>query len=180
MRKNVTNKIFGRLTAISPTNKRTHGGSVMWLCQCQCGIKKLVNVSSLINGSTASCGCLIKEFNGRPNKYVPTSAYWLKALMCRYGLSPKEWTFLVLRSNGHCELCGSRFKNASRDCCVDHDHKTNKVRGLLCASCNTSIAILENDTLLALAQKYLIETPQIGDVKSWVVRMQRYKKEIKC
>jgi len=29
----------------------------MWLCQCKCGNKKIINKSSLIQGLTKSCGC---------------------------------------------------------------------------------------------------------------------------
>jgi len=60
----------------------------------------------------------------------------------KYRLSPKDWTNLVLKSNGRCEMCIEQFKSG-RDCCTDHNHKTGKVRGLLCLTCNLKLGIVE-------------------------------------
>lgn len=38
---------------------------------------------------------------------------------------------------------------------VDHDHATNKVRGLLCITCNRSLGYLENAQWVTPAQTYL-------------------------
>lgn len=59
--KDLTNKTFGRLKAISPTNKRDSNGAVIWNCKCDCGNTKNVSSKKLLNGSTSSCGCLRKE-----------------------------------------------------------------------------------------------------------------------
>ena len=60
-RKNdLTNKKFGRLTAIKATNKRHHG-RIVWLCKCECGNYHEVPSVSLVTGSTRSCGCLVRE-----------------------------------------------------------------------------------------------------------------------
>lgn len=56
----ITNQIFGRLTAIQPTKER-RGGSVVWECHCECGRTTYVNAKSLRSGNTRSCGCLQKE-----------------------------------------------------------------------------------------------------------------------
>ena len=32
-------------------------GQVQWLCECECGIKKLVSSNSLRTGNSTSCGC---------------------------------------------------------------------------------------------------------------------------
>jgi len=36
-------------------------GSNKWLCQCDCGCKKIVSASSLKNGDSSSCGCYQRE-----------------------------------------------------------------------------------------------------------------------
>ena len=51
----ITNKRFGRLTAIK------YVGASKWLCKCDCGNEKIVISESLINGHTKSCGCINKE-----------------------------------------------------------------------------------------------------------------------
>lgn len=54
---NITNKRFGLLVAIKPLNKKASNGSVIWLCQCDCGNFTEVPVGQLTRGHTLSCGC---------------------------------------------------------------------------------------------------------------------------
>lgn len=53
----LTNKRFGRLKALKPTNQRDKSGNIIWMCVCDCG--KKINVAShdLIRSNTTSCGC---------------------------------------------------------------------------------------------------------------------------
>lgn len=67
--------------------------------------------------------------------------------LSRYGLSVEGYQELLTRQNGKCSICITELKKKP---CVDHDHKTGVVRGLLCRNCNTilgqakdSISILE-------------------------------------
>ena len=62
VRKNdLTNKKFGKLTAIKATDKRHHG-RIVWLCKCECGNYHEVPSVSLVTGSTKSCGCLSNNY----------------------------------------------------------------------------------------------------------------------
>lgn len=56
----LTGKRFGRLVAIkrAGTDKSRY---MLWLCVCDCGVKKAIRGSSLRNDHTKSCGCLQKE-----------------------------------------------------------------------------------------------------------------------
>ena len=58
----ITNKKFGRWTAIKFSHKDKNGQHY-WLCQCECGTVKTVNKISLLQGKTLSCGCYSKEIN---------------------------------------------------------------------------------------------------------------------
>ena len=52
-----------------------------------------------------------------------------------------------------CEICGRSVqeatkytgKYASKNLCIDHDHNTNKFRGLLCQVCNRQLGWYENN-----------------------------------
>jgi DNA-directed RNA polymerase subunit RPC12/RpoP len=46
---------------------------------------------------------------------------------------------------GKCAICGTEFTSDNRGTVlnVDHDHKTQVVRGLLCRNCNRSIEVFE-------------------------------------
>ena len=61
-----------------------------------------------------------------------------------------------------CQICGKK-----EDLVVDHNHKTNVVRGILCNHCNRGIGhFLDNESLLKSAIKYLIRTKNF-DTSYW-------------
>lgn len=51
-------------------------------------------------------------------------------------------------------LCGICRRPMKREC-IDHDHKTRKVRGLLCHGCNIKLPSVENDEYRVAAIEYL-------------------------
>lgn len=61
--------------------------------------------------------------------------------------------------NFSCAICGGNdFERIGRVLSVDHDHKTGKVRGLLCLTCNSGLGIFKDDpVLLKKASSYLEE-----------------------
>ena len=67
----------------------------------------------------------------------------------KYGLSVLE---LELMDTGVCEICST----TEGKMCVDHDHKTGSVRGLLCEPCNFMLGHAKDNTnTLANAIAYL-------------------------
>ena len=52
----LTNKQYGLLKVISYAGQYQSGGA-QWLCECDCGVTTIVRASSLVSGSTCSCGC---------------------------------------------------------------------------------------------------------------------------
>ena len=74
-------------------------------------------------------------------------------IKCVYGLSKQDYDTLIASHGGKCAICKKDAKLH-----IDHDHKTNKVRGLLCAKCNKAIGLLDDDPIItAMAVKYLQE-----------------------
>lgn len=59
--KEITGERFGKLVALYPTNRKS-GGSRYWMCQCDCGNKKEIIKSLLMNGKTKSCGCMTHKW----------------------------------------------------------------------------------------------------------------------
>ncbi len=57
-RQDLTGKIFGRLTVIKDSGKRTKYQGVIYECKCICGETTFVEAHSLLRGDTKSCGCL--------------------------------------------------------------------------------------------------------------------------
>jgi Autographiviridae endonuclease VII len=80
------------------------------------------------------------------NKERITKQSLIAARMRRYGITDDQ--FQEMAKTG-CEACGT-YENL----CVDHDHITNEVRGILCAKCNQSLGLLGEDVsrILRLAE----------------------------
>jgi len=73
---------------------------------------------------------------------------------------------LLVQQNYGCAICRAELQAVSaqrdreRSACVDHDHATNKVRGLLCNPCNLAIGYLKDspanaDALAAYLRKHV-------------------------
>ncbi len=65
-----------------------------------------------------------------------------------YGLTRKEWLDLFNAQGGKCASCFNEidmYGNASQAPAVDHDHKTGKVRGILCQGCNIALGASRED-----------------------------------
>ena len=82
-----------------------------------------------------------------------------KRMEYQYGLSYEEFAKLLEVQGGGCAICKTKDSNTTnrkRDWCIDHDHSTGEVRGLLCDNCNVGIARLkDNIDILNSAIKYL-------------------------
>lgn len=75
----------------------------------------------------------------------------------KYNLSEIEYLDLI-KSN-KCDICQKEFSLQNRDIpLVDHCHKTNKIRGVLCHNCNLALGLFKDDIkYLQRAINYLIK-----------------------
>ncbi len=65
-------------------------------------------------------------------------------LKYEYGITLDQYNEMFKAQEGKCAICKRHQNELTRTLCVDHDHKTNKVRALLCVTCNTDISVVEN------------------------------------
>lgn len=70
---------------------------------------------------------------------------WPRWIKKTYGITVEEYAWMLHDQNFLCPICGKRFsfqiisaKTQSRTTrpCVDHNHETGSVRGLVCGWCN--------------------------------------------
>lgn len=126
----------------------------------RCGIKKerseYWNDASRPDGITAYCKpCKNEVTNIHISKnfgYYKNSwkAYELKR---KYAISIDEFEGMLKAQDYKCDICKKEIKSYSA---VDHDHKTGKVRGLLCRKCNLGLgAAKDNIVILTNMIKYL-------------------------
>ncbi|MGD9724853.1 MAG: endonuclease domain-containing protein [Nitrospiraceae bacterium] len=71
----------------------------------------------------------------------------------RYGLTVEELEQIRTQQQNKCAIC-----KAEKPLAVEHDHKTKRVRGLVCTGCNTLIGFVENHPdRVVIVQQYLKE-----------------------
>lgn len=81
--------------------------------------------------------------------------YRERHLMTKYGITLDYYDKLLEVQNYCCDIC-KNVNKSERRLCVDHNHTTGKVRGLLCDTCNTALGkFRDNVDLLNEAIKYL-------------------------
>jgi hypothetical protein len=68
-------------------------------------------------------------------------------LQATYGLTPLAYKTMYEAQGGCCKICSIKEKHApNQRLCVDHDHDTGVVRGLLCSKCNAAIGLLQDSS----------------------------------
>lgn len=79
----------------------------------------------------------------------------------RYGLDRKQQLALLESQDNKCALCEKPIElhmGNNFNACVDHDHNTKQVRGILCGHCNTALGKLEGiniENFIKNLKKYL-------------------------
>lgn len=77
-------------------------------------------------------------------------------LKSKYGITLADYNKMLWSQGGKCAICCVAEPTSSDPLHVDHCHATNKVRGLLCRSCNISLGNFRDDpAILEAAAAYL-------------------------
>ena len=70
----------------------------------------------------------------------------------KYNLSPMEFEVFWIAFKGKCGICNIELINPVQSrgqpdnvVVIDHDHKTGKIRGLLCGSCNKGLGLFKDN-----------------------------------
>lgn len=98
----------------------------------------------------------------------------LRQITRQYNLTKDQYWRMRARQGDRCAICNTVFGRGMQRCCVDHDHADGKIRGLLCASCNTGIGHMrDNPALLYMAARYLDDAEE----RKNMVGMRRINKK---
>lgn len=63
----------------------------------------------------------------------------------KYGITPEDYAKLLSDQGGSCAICRCPPGDDADDLRVDHCHKTGRVRGLLCSTCNAALGHFAED-----------------------------------
>lgn len=122
-----------------------------------CGERKLMTEFFFSNNKTSRrriCKTCVKRQREDRHQAEPSirAAADRRALLKKYNLTEAAFELFWLWQAGRCAICFGPMKPPH----IDHDHKTGKVRGLLCFDCNTGIGKLRDSVdRLRSAIRYL-------------------------
>ena len=101
--------------------------------------------------------------DNNPDKVRAMRETWLAANIDRnkarqreykYGITQTEFNKMMGEQNGLCKICG--MINDGKALTIDHCHKTNRIRGLLCSQCNRGLGIFKDNAILLLIASHYV------------------------
>jgi hypothetical protein len=117
--------------------------------------------SSQSSGLRAHCRECQAAYH-KKNRARHLAGYRRRHLKQYYGMSQEEYNRRYIEQKGVCAICKKeceyrrRGGGGHRWLAVDHDHKTGKIRGLLCQKCNMILGLaFDNSDILRQAATYL-------------------------
>ncbi len=81
-----------------------------------------------------------------------------RILKHKYGVGIEVYNTMLKNQDFRCKVCNVESSKGNRSLCIDHNHTTGKVRGLLCHNCNVALGLVrEKIEVLNGLIKYLEE-----------------------
>lgn len=152
-------------------NRRWRGGPSVPIGMKWCGTcQKVKPVNQFYKNKRALCGlqgfcksCTRKRIqNYREKNRDKDRRYSMNhRFRNKYKIEPEEYSRILEEQDHRCAICNGFEKNICKDktplpLAIDHNHKTGKVRGLLCSNCNRALGLLKEDpNLFRRAIEYL-------------------------
>lgn len=110
-----------------------------------------------------------KVFHETKNKSNPDYKNQVRKqyLKRTFGITEEEFLLRLNQQNGKCLICGVGLLEIGTHTHIDHDHKTNKIRGILCTNCNRGLGHFKDNILnLRMAISYLEKhNINVADIK---------------
>jgi hypothetical protein len=90
--------------------------------------------NSSSDGLQTYCKRCVKEYQTANRKRINQQKF-----KYTHGVGLIYKNFLLAAQDWHCPICGKIIEPNSSDACLDHEHETGKIRGVLCRGCNLYI-----------------------------------------
>lgn len=150
MKKKCTNCKLEKDISEFGINKSVKDGHQDWCKKCMSNFQKNRRLNPIVR----------KKEKESHKRYIDkhSKKMWAYHLKRTYGITLENYNQMLIQQGNRCAICSIEFNNTKSDtkCCVDHNHITNKVRGLICKKCNIGLSRFnDNTTILINAIKYL-------------------------
>jgi hypothetical protein len=100
-----------------------------------------------------SCHCSVCDDMHKKRYSNKNPHFWIAN---RYNISKEEALKWYKESMTFCYICGKEWQEGNEKLCIDHDHNTQEIRGILCRHCNHLLGhAFDKVEILESAQQYL-------------------------
>lgn len=135
----------GKNSKIIQKRKKSFAALPVVTCSV-CGIKAKKHA---MTRHTAMCGKVCSVKWCKDEAYMKSWCfhhYRLSQYAKHHKVLPQELFSIIKKSKGKCQICqktlvlhGMEKVNGKNKACIDHSHKTGKIRGILCFNCNSGL-----------------------------------------
>lgn len=81
---------------------------------------------------------------GTGYRHICIACYRMATLTQCYDITSDDVDAMIIEQSNCCSICEISFEQ--KQFVVDHDHKTNRVRGLLCQNCNLALGHMQDNS----------------------------------
>jgi hypothetical protein len=108
--------------------------------------------------------CILQKNRVSQSKPKNKQKTWENKLQYRYGITKQDYDCLLDAQKKCCAICGTTKPSSKskkhKYFSVDHCHQTGKIRGLLCATCNSAIGLLSDCPTVAFKASVYLSASQ--------------------
>lgn len=98
--------------------------------------------------------CMRLKNNSRYTKLSKQEKY-KRHLIAKFHISPELYESILVEQNERCAICNTKFDDQITPC-IDHNHSTGNIRGILCTRCNLGLGnFRDNIEYLESAKQYI-------------------------
>jgi len=120
--------------------------------ECKCSVCGIVRKVQYTKWSSICWACNLQKQKGpdhpRYLKSIRSGNHDRKfdiLLRKKYNITAEQYYEMFKNQEYKCLICKDSQSNHGRKFCVDHNHITKKVRGILCQPCNTAMGLLKEN-----------------------------------
>ena len=129
-------------------------------CQENKPLAEFHSHASCAQGVRPDCKVCLAPYNSKRSKDYATKDPDQRRFVIikhRFGLTKEQYLTMFEAQGFGCKICNSKNPGAGKKYfSIDHCHKTNKIRGILCHGCNAGLGMFQDSaSFLLQAVEYL-------------------------
>jgi hypothetical protein len=112
---------------------------------CKCKKKKELEFFSKNRNKKDGYASYCKECKKEEDKNYKPKKETLAERLKKHNITPDVYNDMFNKQEGKCPICNRHQSELVKGLCVDHDHITGKIRGLLCTKCNLRLGTFNDN-----------------------------------